>query len=156
MRLNRWFEICSPDSEGQVRLPLTTVVSFLSNTGMLGGVFFLVACDAGPKFGVAPPPPAPSVISARAHVINGTVTGPGGRPIPGAWVEWDTDFSLFEAIGVEVDSAGSYRIDFAPGGRYIEMRARSNDPGWANAPIVMLQLDTLPETVRVDFTLQRR
>ena len=88
-------------------------------------------------------------------VITGAVRGPGGRPILGARVEWDTDFSLFDAIEVEVDSAGSYRIDFAPVWQYVEVRAHSNDPAWAYAPTVMLRLDTLPKTVRVDFTLQR-
>jgi hypothetical protein len=55
-----------------------------------------------------------------------------------------------------LDSAGSYRIDLAPYWRCMELRARSNDPGWAYEPVVMLQLDTLPDTVRVDFTLHRR
>ena len=116
----------------------------------------MVACDAGPKFGVVPLPPTPPIISAKAHFISGAVADSDGRPILGAWVEYNASFDTFESIGVKLDSAGRYRIDVPPVWRYMEVRARSSDRGWAYEPVVMLQLDTLSDTVRVDFTLHRR
>ena len=124
---------------------------------LIGCLFFVAACDtAEQKFGVVPPPPPPANTSPRAHVVKGYVVGPDGRPMLGAWLEYNTDFSLFDGVRVQIDSAGNYRFDVAPSLQYVEVRAGSNDPGWASEPIVMLRLDTLPDTVRVDFRLKRR
>ena len=137
-------------------MPRDSCVAFVFRTGRIGALCTLVACGADQGLGVAPQSHVPPGAVARAHVINGRVVDPEGRPILGASVEWDTDFSMFDAIRVQVDSAGSYKTDFAPVYSYIEMRARSNDTVWEYTPIVRLRLDTLPDMTRVDFTLHRR
>lgn len=139
-----------------MRLVLPALASSVSKTTVLGGLILLVACDAGPQFGVAPPSPVPLVVAPLAHVISGILADRDGRPIPGAWVEYNASFDTFESVGVKLDSVGGYRIDLSANWRYVEVRARSDDLGWAYAPVAMLKLDSLPDTIRVDFTLERR
>jgi hypothetical protein len=70
-------------------------------------------------------PPAPSGPLSNSAVVTGVVTGPGGRPLPGAAVTLTDLFGRQFDRGL-TDADGRYRLELATGGTYLLICSAEN------------------------------